>query len=112
MINLDLKRALKSRAHPLKPIILLGQHGLTDAVLKEIEIALQHHELMKIKLPQIDRDARQLIITEILEKTHADLVQSMGRIATIYKEREDGLSTASTKTASKNKGVARSGSRN
>lgn len=112
MIHSEVKRHLKSQAHALKPVILLGHQGLTEAVLKEIDIALDHHELIKIKLPQIERESRQKIINDILEHTKADLVQSMGRIATIYKEREHDLSVASTKAASKNRGGERSGSRN
>lgn len=86
MLNPDFKRKLKTRAHVLKPVILLGQHGLTDAVMNELIIALDHHELIKVKLPQIEREARVEIASEILAKTEAALVQSMGRIITIYKK--------------------------
>lgn len=87
MLSPDFKRKLKARAHALKPVILLGQQGLTDAVLKELMIALEHHELIKVKLPQIEREERALISDEILAKSGAALVQSMGRIITIYKKK-------------------------
>lgn len=112
MLTPDLKRALKSKAHALKPIILLGHQGLTPAVFSEIDIALNHHELIKIKLPQVERDARLLLIQEILSTTHSDLVQSMGRIVTIYKEKQDELSAASAQKTSKDYGASRSRSRN
>ena len=112
MLTSDMKRVLKSRAHALKPIVLLGHQGLTPAVLSEIDIALNHHELIKIKLPQVERDARLLLVQEILSVTHSDLVQSMGRIVTIYKEKQDDLSAASAQKASKNHGASKSRSRN
>ena len=111
MLKPDVKRALKSKAHALKPIILLGHQGLTPAVFSEIELALNHHELIKIKLPQVERDARLALVQEILGVTHADLVQSMGRIVTIYKENQDELPAASAQKASKNHSASRSRSR-
>jgi RNA-binding protein len=112
MIVGELKRNLKSKAHALKPLILLGHQGLTEAVLKEINIALAYHELIKIKLPQIERAARQKIIDEILKETQADLVQSMGRIVTIYKEQDDDLPTASAKKATPDRRAALARTRN
>lgn len=112
MIIPTLKRDLKSKAHALKPVILIGHQGLTEVVAKEITIALDYHELIKIKLPQVERPARQLMIDEILSQTQADLVQNMGRIVTIYKEKQDGLSSASAKKATQNASAARSRSRN
>lgn len=102
MISGEFKRDLKSKAHALKPVILLGYQGLTEAVLKEIILALQHHELIKIKLPQIERAERKLIVDEILNQTQADLIQNMGRIVTIYKEKEDDVSNHSAKKAKAN----------
>lgn len=86
---LDKKRvvALKAQAHSLKPVVLLGGKGLTPAVINEINIALDHHELMKIRVPGDDRDERRAIIAEICETTHAELIQVMGQIATIYRKK-------------------------
>ena len=88
MLNAELKRKLKARAHALKPVIIIGQQGLSIAVLNELKLALEHHELIKVKLPQIEREERQAIIASLLESTGADLVQSMGRIATLYKKKQ------------------------
>lgn len=85
----DLKKALKSKAHALKPVILLGQHGLTPAVLAEIENALNTHELIKVKVPGVEREVRRQVVTQILEDTVAELVQIMGQIATLYRKNQN-----------------------
>lgn len=78
------KTKLKAQAHTLKPVIIIGQSGLTDAVLAEMEIALDRHELIKIKI-RAEREDRQIIITKICGSTGATLVQSIGQIAVIYR---------------------------
>ena len=76
---------LRSKAHDLKPVVMLGQKGLTDAVLNELEIALDHHELVKVKLSVDDRDARKQLIDEICMHTHAESVQSIGKTVSVYR---------------------------
>jgi RNA-binding protein len=78
------KKKLKSEAHSLKPVVIIGQHGLTDAVLAEIELALDYHELIKIKI-RAERAERQLISEKIHTRTGAELIQSIGQIAVIYR---------------------------
>lgn len=56
------KQHLKGLAHNLKPVVLMGANGLTEAVLAEIEIALDHHELIKVKVASEDRETKNLII--------------------------------------------------
>lgn len=80
------KQQLKGQAHQLNPVVLLGQHGLTDAVQQEIEQALLDHELIKIRIPSIDRDERSRLITEICQARQAELVQAIGHIAVIYRK--------------------------
>ena len=80
---------LRARCHDLKPVILMGQKGLTEEVLNEIEIALTHHELIKIKLSVDDRNARRQLIAEICEKTHSEEVQSIGKTLSIYRINPD-----------------------
>lgn len=79
------KQFLKSAAHPLKPVVMLGGNGLTEGVLAEIELALEHHELIKVKVPEDDREMRQAIYLTISEHTRAVLVQSIGKIAVFYR---------------------------
>ncbi len=78
------KTKLKAQAHSLKPVIIIGQAGLTDAVLAEIEIALNHHELIKIKI-RAERDDRHVLREKICLSTGATLIQSIGQIAVIYR---------------------------
>jgi len=78
-------REFKSRAHALKPVVRIGQHGLTDAVLAELDIALSHHELLKVKLASADRDQRDFLIETIVAKTGASAIQRIGHILVLYR---------------------------
>ena len=112
MLSAALKKTLKIRAHALKPVVLIGQQGLSAAVLNELVQALAHHELIKVKLPQLERDEKSLLTAEIIAQSGAALVQSMGRMLTLYKEKEDDLSHSSTPAPKKNKRASKSGARN
>lgn len=79
------KQYLKGIAHSLKPVVLLGQHGLTEGVLAEIDSALQYHELIKVKVAAEDRETKQLIIAAIVRETGAAQVQAMGNMLTLYR---------------------------
>ena len=79
------KRWLKKQVHHLKPVVLVGQHGITESVLAEIEIALSHHELLKIRINAGDREERDAVIGVIQERTQADLVTRIGNVAAFYR---------------------------
>lgn len=79
------KRYLRGFAHDLKPVILVGQKGITPALLQELEVALAHHELIKVKLAGDDRESRAEAIEQIRTQSGADLVQSIGRTASFYR---------------------------
>ena len=76
---------LRSKCHDLKPIVMLGQKGLTEAVLNELDVALEHHELVKIKLAVDDRDARKQVTEEICRHCRAEAVQTIGKTLSIYR---------------------------
>ena len=76
---------MRTLAHEKKPIIWLGQHGLTENVVAEIETALDCHELIKIKLRVGDRETREATIEDIFSVTGAELVQKIGNIVTLYR---------------------------
>jgi RNA-binding protein len=78
------KKKLRSQAHGLKPVIIVGQAGLTDAVLAETEIALDTHELIKVKV-RAERDERNQISEKMCTATGATLIQSIGQITVIYR---------------------------
>lgn len=73
------KQHLKGLAHPLKPVVMLGNNGLTEGVLAEIEQALEHHELIKVKIASEDRDTKNLIVEAIVRETGACNVQVIGK---------------------------------
>ena len=79
------KRHLKALAHSRKPVVIIGGHGITPAVLHEILRALDDHELIKIRVNATDRDAREAMIREICTTTEAALVQRVGHIATLFR---------------------------
>ncbi len=78
------KKKLRSQAHGLKPVIIVGQAGFTEAVLAETEIALDHHELIKVKI-RAERDDRLAICDKICDATTANLIQLIGQIAILYR---------------------------
>ncbi|MEH6530009.1 ribosome assembly RNA-binding protein YhbY [Photobacterium frigidiphilum] len=83
------KQHLKGLAHNLKPVVLMGSNGLTEAVIAEIEIALNHHELIKIKVATEDRETKILIVDAIIRETKADKVQLIGKTLVLYRQTEE-----------------------
>lgn len=83
------RKDLKRHAHSLKPVVQMGQAGLTPAVLDEIEIALHHHELIKIKIVAEDRPEKQAIAGRIAEQTGSDLVQIIGHTGVFFRLNPD-----------------------
>jgi RNA-binding protein len=79
------RRHLRGLAHPLKPVILVGKTGLTDAVAAETARALHDHELIKVKTPGGDRDARDALIEGLAARTGSALVQRIGNVAVLYR---------------------------
>jgi RNA-binding protein len=79
------RRYLRSLAHDLNPVILLGAKGATDAVVKELDLALSHHELVKVKLSGGDKDERQAQLDFLLDGTGAETIQEIGHIAVLFR---------------------------
>jgi RNA-binding protein len=79
------RRRLKGLAHPLKPVILMGTAGLTPAVVAETARALLVHELIKVRLPGLDREARDLALVQLAEQTHSAMVTRIGHVAVLYR---------------------------
>ncbi len=78
------KKKFRAQAHTLKPVIMIGQSGLTVAVLAETELALNTHELIKIRI-RAEKEDRKLITEKICTDTGAELIQNIGQIAVIYR---------------------------
>jgi putative YhbY family RNA-binding protein len=83
------RRALRARAHHLHPVIMIGEAGLTPAVLREIDIALKSHELIKIRAPGKDHGTRATMIEEICAALDASPVQHIGKILVIFRLRPE-----------------------
>jgi RNA-binding protein len=81
------RRGLKARAHHLRPTVIVGEAGLTAAVLKEVDLALEHHELVKLRVLNGDRDDRKRLIGELCAALAALPVQQIGRVLVIYRPR-------------------------
>lgn len=78
-------RFLRGQAHDLKAMLQVGGKGVTDALIAEIDLALEHHELIKVKVGAEDREARDSLIAEIAERTGSALVQRIGHTAVLYR---------------------------
>ncbi|WP_295801803.1 YhbY family RNA-binding protein [uncultured Microbulbifer sp.] len=81
----DRKKALRNIGHNLKPIVTIGDKGLSEGVLEELNRALEDHELIKVKMAIPDRDVRKEVIAEMCTATGAELVQEIGKIALILR---------------------------
>jgi RNA-binding protein len=79
---------LRAQAHHLNPVIMIGNVGLSAAVKKEIDLALRHHELIKIKISGDDREIREKMLTEICDELAAAPVQNIGKTLIVYRAAE------------------------
>jgi len=79
------KKRLKSLAHGLKPVVMIGQQGLKDSIKAEIETALNFHQLIKVKVNVGDRDVRDEMIASIQSMNESELILKIGNIAVFYK---------------------------
>ncbi len=78
-------RYLRGLAHHLKPVVMIGQKGLSENVLTELEQALAHHELIKVSIASEDREERKVFTDEICTHSQAELVQRIGKISVLYR---------------------------
>lgn len=88
MLSEKHRKQLRKLAHHRNVIVIIGQHGLTDNVMSEIEQALEAHELVKVRINAGERDARYAMIDRIAAQTHSDLVQRIGHVAVFFRRAE------------------------
>lgn len=88
-MDTSVKQALKAKAHHLKPIILLGAKGLTEAVVAETNAALLTHELIKIKINGAEKEDRLIIANDLCAQLNAELIQMIGSTAIVYRKNEE-----------------------
>ena len=84
-LNNSQKRQLKTLAHSKKPVVIIGNKGLMASVLAEIEHALDHHELIKVRINAADQAERKIMIEQICDQLDAELVQRIGHVATFFR---------------------------
>ncbi len=82
------KKHLRGLGHALKPVIMVGQHGLSKALLDEFERSIAHHELIKVKVSVGDHEARDKAIAAMCEHSHAQLIQRVGNMALVFRKRK------------------------
>jgi len=83
------KRELRARAHHLSPVVSVGAAGASDAVLAELDIALDGHELVKLRIAADDRAHRKELIDNLCRRARAELIQRIGHTAVIYRKRPE-----------------------
>ncbi len=83
------RRYLRGLAHPLKPVILVGNGGVSDAVIAETQRALDDHELIKVRMTGAEREARDAALGNLAKVTQRALVGRIGHVATLYRRRPD-----------------------
>lgn len=83
-------RFLRGQAHDLKAILQVGGKGVTDAVVAELDGALEHHELVKLRIASDDRDQREAVVADLAGRSGAAVVQKIGKVAVLYRPATNG----------------------
>lgn len=86
-------RDLKARAQRLEPMVKVGKAGLTDGFLKNLDEALNHHELVKVKFADL-KDQKKELAPQIVEKTNSHLVMQVGNVVVIYRKKPEAVKPA------------------
>jgi RNA-binding protein len=82
------RKALKRAAHHLKPVVRIGQYGLTDGVKAETDLCLDTHELIKVHIHEGKRDARAAMAAELAQACGAEVIHSIGKVFVLYRKRK------------------------
>jgi RNA-binding protein len=83
------RHELRAKAHKLKPVVMIGDKGLTENVIKELKGAIEHHELIKVKISGADKESRLAVTTEICAVVRCEPVQNIGNIVVLYRKNHD-----------------------
>ena len=88
-LSIRQRKELRARAHSLNPILQLGEKGLTDAVIAEIDRALTAHALIKVRAAPLNRDEREVALASICERTNALAIQHIGKMLIVYRRKPE-----------------------
>ncbi len=83
------RKEMKAKAHHLKPVIRVGQKGLSDNLLEETSQALDIHELIKVHVALDDRETRTRCMQELASKSHAEMIGQIGKMCILYRRHAD-----------------------
>ena len=107
-ITTDERRALRARAHALKPVVSISQNGLSESVLNEINASLAKHELIKIRVYNDDREVREQYFTALCEQLGAAPVQHIGKLLVIWRPLPEGQADKARRTRAEPRRTKRS----
>lgn len=85
MLSPKQKSHLRGLAHKLKPVVMIGNAGVTENIIQEIDSSLSHHELIKVRISGMERDDRSDTAVDLCKKTDSELVNIIGHIAVLYR---------------------------
>lgn len=83
------KKHLRRLAHPLNPVVLVGQDGDSAGVMHELDVALGAHELVKVRARTGDRDERNLLLDRLATATKSELIQRIGNVGVFYRAKRE-----------------------
>jgi RNA-binding protein len=83
------KKHLRRLAHPLNPVVLVGQDGDSAGVVQELDIALGAHELVKVRARTGDRNERNLLLDRLAAATKSELIQRIGNVGVYYRAKRE-----------------------
>ena len=83
------KKRLRGLGHKLKPVVIVGDAGISDALLGEFNAAIAHHELIKVRVRADTREGRDAMIGELCRRGAAELVARIGNVALLYRRHPD-----------------------
>ena len=83
------KKFLRGLGHKLKPVVSVGGAGVTDALIRELDTTIAHHELIKVRVRAGDRETRDAAIEELCRRGNAVLVTRIGNVALLYRRNPD-----------------------
>ena len=81
---------LRARAHPLHPVVLIGDEGLSNAVVGEVDRCLLAHELIKVRIAGADRENRDAVLQSLCERLGAAPVQHIGKVLVLFRPKPEG----------------------
>ncbi|MDQ6954561.1 MAG: ribosome assembly RNA-binding protein YhbY [Mariprofundaceae bacterium] len=88
-VNSRQRKELKAAAHHLKPVIRIGQHGVSEGVIAETDISLNTHELIKVHVQQGERNERLAAVEKLCQQVSAELIHHIGKVFIIYRKRQE-----------------------